>query len=84
MSQQEPAVILEAARQQATMSVVGLWIAYVALGGTESLARVGHFLLGSAVPDAPQYDVLAQALNDSFVGLDLDHPVPYFDELGSL
>ena len=83
MSHQEPATILEAARQQATMSVVGLWIAYLALGGTESLERVGHFLGGSAVPDAPQYDVLAQALNDSFTGLDLDHPVPYFDELGS-
>ena len=83
MSHQEPAVILEAARQQATMSVVGLWIAYVALGGTESLAQVGQCLVGSAMLDAPQYDVLAQALNDSFTGLDLDHPVPYFDELSS-
>ena len=84
MSHPEPATILEAARQQAMLSVVGLWIAYVALGGTESLEQVGEFLMGSAMPDAPQYDVLAQALNDSFVGLDLDHPVPYFDELASL
>jgi len=84
LSHVDAATILEAARQQATLSVVGLWIAYVALGGTESLEQVGEFLMGSAMPDAPQYDVLAQALNDSFVGLDLDHPVPYFDELASL
>ena len=50
---------------------------------TASLEQLALFLVGSAMPDAPQYDVLAQALNDSFTGLDLDHPVPYFDELGS-
>jgi len=84
LSRRQPATILEAARQQATLTVVGLWIAYVALGGTETLEQVGCFLGGSVVPDSAQYDVLAQALNDSFVGLDLDHPVPYFEELGLL
>jgi hypothetical protein len=37
--------MLEAARQQAMLSVGWVWIAYVALGGTESLEQIRRFLL---------------------------------------
>jgi hypothetical protein len=74
------AEVLETARRQAGMSVTELWFAYAVLGGTGSMLDVGDYLAGSAVPSAHQYDVLAQALNDEFVGRGANHPVPYADE----
>lgn len=75
-----PAEVLETARRQSGMSVDQLWLSQAVLGGSASPAEVGSFLSGAAAPTAHQYDVLAQALNESFVDQGLDHPVPYADE----
>lgn len=68
------------ARRHAGLSITELWFAYVVLGGTGSMLDVGDYLAGSAVPSRHQYDVLAQALNDEFIGRGGNHPVPYADE----
>lgn len=72
--------ILEAARIQAGMSFTDLWLAYFALGGVASLAVMRSYLDGSGTQSI-EYDVMAHALNESFVDQVGDHPVPYGDDL---
>jgi hypothetical protein len=73
--------MLNAARLQASMSLAKLWVAYVSVGGTATPTEMGSFLSGAAEPDADEYDLVAQAINEHFTGDGMDHPVPYFDEL---
>ncbi len=73
--------MLNTARQQASMSLAKLWVAYIAVGGTATPTAMGSFLSGAAEPDATEYNFLAQALNEHFTVDGMDHPVPYFDEL---
>lgn len=75
-----PHDVLEAARMQAGMSFQDLWIAYFSLGGTAHPDAVRAYLGGGSVPSL-DYDVLAQALNDRFIDLGQNHPVPYREEL---
>lgn len=78
----EHTTMLETARQQAGLTTVELWLRYVGLGGQGTLASVELFVSGATPPDRRQHDRLAQALNDRFVDMQLDHPVPYWEELG--
>ncbi len=73
--------ILNAAREQCGFTVEELWLQYYSLGGTATEAEMRSFLTGEAIPTSPQYDVIAQALNERFVDRDLDHPVPYAEDL---
>jgi hypothetical protein len=75
------AQILEAGRQQAGLSNRNLWISYYALGGMADPETLNAYLLGDAIPDHGEYDVIAQTLNEAFVGADADHPVPYAEDL---
>jgi hypothetical protein len=72
--------VLEAARSQAGMTLDELWWAYFSLGGTALPNAVQSYLDGSD-GRAIDYDVLAQAINERFLDLGGDHPVPYADEL---
>lgn len=69
--------ILEEGRRLAALGIGQLWWSYVAIGGSASPTEVAGMLSGEVVPDAVQYDLLAQALNDHLTGLGLDQPVPY-------
>lgn len=73
--------VLEAARVQAGMATIDVWLAYFALGGMESLAAVTAILSGTVVPSNLDYDLLAQAMNERFMDSGRDHPVPYHDEI---
>jgi hypothetical protein len=72
--------VLEAARSQAGMSLEDLWWAYFALGGNV-LPMVMRAYLDGTEGRTIDYDVLAQAINERFLDLGGDHPVPYRDEL---
>ena len=61
----------------AALSIGQLWWAYVAIGGTASPTDLAGFMSGEVVPDALQYDLVAQALNERLGDLGLDHPIPY-------
>jgi hypothetical protein len=74
------AEVLDTARQHAGLSIVQLWFEYAVLGGSASLDEVGAFLAGVTSPGSYQYDMLAQALNDVFVGQGGNHPVPYAED----
>ncbi len=72
---------IEATRRDLGWTVPTLWIAYLTMGGTATLARVGEWLDESiAMPDG-DHDLLAQALNDESIDRGGGHPVPYADTL---
>jgi hypothetical protein len=73
--------MLDTARQQASMTLAGLWVAYLAVGGTATPTEMGSFLSGATEPDPDNYNLVAQAINEHFTRVGMDHPVPYFDEL---
>jgi hypothetical protein len=70
---------LEPARVLAGLSLPELWRNYFAIGGNGSTGEVEAYLRGALQPTDHEYDLLAQAINDQFVDLGLDHPVPYAD-----
>jgi hypothetical protein len=63
------------------MTPMMLWIAYVGAGGGARAPQVDRWLAGTDPLPRPEYDRLAQALNDAFTELGEDHPVPYADSL---
>lgn len=75
------AQILEDGRQEAGLSARDLWIGYCSLGGMAGPDRLDDYLAGRAIPELAEYDVIAQALNDTFIDAGGDHPVPYAEDL---
>jgi len=73
--------ILSAGREQLGMSPLDLWTAYIGLGGLANFQRVESYLSGASIPGAADYDLLAQALNDEFIGRDVEGQMPYFEDL---
>ena len=71
------AAVLEDARKDLGLSVRELWLDYFALGGSAALDEVGAFLGGTTSPSDHDYDVLAVALNETYLDRGGDHPVPY-------
>ncbi len=73
---------LDRARRDLGLSVESLWLAYVGLGGTASLIETGRYFAGEApAVTARQYDYMAQALNDRYIDIGGNHPVPYSEAL---
>lgn len=73
--------ILEAGRVRAGLSNHDLWLGYCALGGMADPATLDTYLAGTATPSRLEYDVIAQTLNDSYLGAGKDHLVPYAEDL---
>jgi len=67
-------------RRRLGLSAMGLWIGYFAVGGNGSLADLTNWLSGASALSVHDYDLLVQAVNDKFVALGMDHPVPYSRE----
>lgn len=61
------------------LALSGLWLRYLALGGSESPAQVAAYAHGLIRPDSYQHNMIAQALNEHFVDRGEDHPVGYQD-----
>jgi hypothetical protein len=73
----QPDARLDRARLDADLSQGELFLRYFALGGMSTSLQVEAFLFGALLPTPHDYDVLAQALNERFVELGENHPVPY-------
>jgi len=67
----------EAARQQAMLSLDDLWIRYLGLGGGATQVEMKGYVEGTTNPSSHEHDVLAHALNERFMDMDMDSPVPY-------
>ena len=69
---------LDQARQQIGLSRPALFIRYFALGGMADRRTVDAFLDGRVQDlERVDYDMLVHALNERFLELGLDHPLPY-------
>lgn len=73
--------MLEDARRAADMSVRQLWLDYLGLGGNATLAEVGSWLCSRTEPGAVDHDLVAQALNERYIAMQLDDRVPYAEQL---
>lgn len=73
----QPLELLDRYRRQAGLSHEELWIRYFELGGMSTALQVEAYLYGALNPSGHDYDVLAHALNERFVELGGNHPVPY-------
>jgi hypothetical protein len=71
---------LEQARLDAGLSLDELWMRYFELGGMSTALQVDAFLYGALVPTVHDHDLLAHALNERFVELGGNHPVPYLED----
>jgi hypothetical protein len=63
------------------MSYRELWFHYVAVSGDAGELELEAYVLGLLTPDAYQYNLIAQALNEHFIDRGEDHPVGYWDEV---
>jgi hypothetical protein len=73
--------VLDRARSDAGLTVSELWLRYFSLGGIASPVEVEAYLHDALTPTRHEYDVLAHAINERYVELGGDHPVPYADEV---
>jgi len=69
----------EHARRELGLPLDALWVDYLALGGAATRAQLGRYLSDGTGFSGREHDYVAQALNDHFIGLGGDHPVPYAD-----
>ncbi|MHB1598554.1 MAG: hypothetical protein ACYCXY_06620 [Acidimicrobiales bacterium] len=76
-----PSDVLERFRLQAELSQGELWMRYFELGGMSTALEVEAFVFGALEPSPHDHDVLAHALNERFVELGGNHPVPYADSV---
>ena len=72
--------VLDRSRQAAGLSHSELWMRYFALGGMSTALELEAFLYGALEPSSHDHDVIAHALNERFVELGGNHPVPYADD----
>jgi hypothetical protein len=70
--------LLEQARRDAGLSHDEL--CYFELGGMSTALEVDAYLHGALVPTIHDHDLLAHALNERFVELGGNHPVPYLED----
>ena len=70
-------VALEAARVELGLTLYELWVAYFALGGLRDSRALGAYLDGTGITTDTDHDVIAHALNETFVELGQNHPMPY-------
>ena len=72
--------VLDRARQDARLTHGELWLRYFQLGGMSTALQVEAFCYGALQPSKHDHDVVAHALNERFVELGGNHPVPYSDQ----
>jgi hypothetical protein len=69
--------VLDLYRREAGLSLSELWLRYFELGGMSTALELEAYLYGALIPTAHDHDLVAHALNERFVELGGNHPVPY-------
>ena len=75
-----PVNTLDEYRRDALLSHGELWLRYFELGGMSTALEVEAFLYQALLPSPHDRDLIAHALNERFVELGGNHPVPYADD----
>jgi hypothetical protein len=68
---------LNRARIDAGLSLDELWLRYFELGGMNTPVELEAHLYGALTASGHNHDLIAHALNERFVELGRNHPVPY-------
>jgi hypothetical protein len=71
---------LDLFRRDAALSHGELWLRYFELGGMSTGLQLEAYLYGALQPSHHDHDVIAHALNERFVELGGNHPVPYMED----
>jgi hypothetical protein len=71
---------LDQARRAAGLSHGELWLRYFDLGGMSTALQLEAFLYGALEPTVHDHDLIAHALNERFVEMGGNHPVPYLED----
>ena len=74
---ERPADLLDRYRHNAGLSHGDLWLRYFELGGMDDALELEAILYGALEPSPHDREVIAHALNERFVELGGNHPVPY-------
>jgi hypothetical protein len=77
---ERPVGVLDQYRRDACLSHSDLWLRYFELGGMSTAFELEAFLYGALEPSPHDHDVIAHALNERFVELGGNHPVPYAED----
>jgi hypothetical protein len=72
-----PDQVLDRYRQSAGLSHGDLFLRYFELGGMSTALQLEAILYGALDPSPHDGEVIAHALNERFVELGGNHPVPY-------
>jgi hypothetical protein len=72
-----PVDVLDSFRRDAALSHGELWLRYFELGGMSTGLQLEAYLYGALLPSRHDHDLIAHALNERFVELGGNHPVPY-------
>jgi hypothetical protein len=75
-----PADVLDHFRIDAALSHGELWLRYFELGGMSTGLQLEAYLYGALRPSGHDHDIIAHALNERFVELGGNHPVPYVED----
>src|ERR1700722_19445007 len=75
-----PLDALDLFRIDAALSHGDLWLGFFELGGMSTGLQLEAFLYGALEPTSHDHDIIAHALNERFVELGGNHPVPYADD----
>jgi hypothetical protein len=78
-----PLDVLDHFRVDASLSHGELWLRYFELGGMSTGLQLEAYLYGALRPTRHDRDIIAHALNERFVELGGNHPVPYAEDGGS-
>lgn len=76
----QPVDTLDTYRRDAGLSHRELWLRYFELGGMSNAFQLEACLHGALEPSAHDHDIIAHALNERFVELGGNHPVPYLGD----
>jgi hypothetical protein len=69
--------LFDKARRDAGLSHGEFFLRYFELGGMSTVVEVEAYLCAALQPSPHEHDVIAHALNERFVELGGNHPVPY-------
>jgi hypothetical protein len=75
-----PLDVLDLFRIDASLSHGDLWLRYFELGGMSTGLQLEAYLYGALMPTSHDHDIIAHALNERFVELGGNHPVPYAED----
>jgi hypothetical protein len=75
-----PVDVFDAFRRDAALSHGELWLRYFELGGMSTGLQLEAYIYGALRPSRHDHDLIAHALNERFVEMGGNHPVPYADD----